>query len=543
MSTARWLTAPLGPRGSRWRTIAPQRTVLVVVHTVTAMNRFADILPVFDSDRRIQLVFTFPAASAVSADVERFLADAGAVVLPWEQALHTRFDLALSAHHSGNLHEISASLVLLSHGIGYTKYSAGTGNREPETGNRVGSVYGLSAQWLERDGALVPASIVLSHPEQLDRLATAVPGAVDAAVLAGDPCHDRIAASLAERDRYRARLGADDDTTVVAVTSTWGERSLFGSRPGLIADLLAELGEGHVVAAILHPNTWYAHGPAQIRLWLADCLRAGLRLIPPLAGWQQTIIAADVVIGDNGAVTGYAAAAGRPVLLAAFPEDAVVPGTAIDALGAHAPRLDPGSRFAAQLDAARRAPLGAVRELATSTPGQSAGLLRREFYRLLGLSEPDTGPVLTRYRAGDLVPERAAARAWWVAVEAADDGVTVRRWPADVVARPGHGPRAAACHLVVAADHPRRDLLSNATVVLLERGSDAAEVFRDVPAAAVAVSPTAGGCLVQHRDGAVSAWHASGPAAEVAGSVVHVLGESEVFEVTLGRRGLVLTRR
>jgi hypothetical protein len=141
VAASQWLRVPLGPDGQRWRTIATERSVLAVVHTVTAANRLADILPVFDSDRRVQVVYTCPRASAVTNGVEEHLAATGALVMPWEQAIVTEFDLALSVHNSGNLHDINAPLVILPHGLGYTKYSTGnrkpeTGNRKPETGNR-----------------------------------------------------------------------------------------------------------------------------------------------------------------------------------------------------------------------------------------------------------------------------------------------------------------------------------------------------------------------------------------------------------------------
>jgi hypothetical protein len=55
--------------------------------------------------------------------------------------------------------------------------------------------------------------------------------------------------------------------------------------------VLAELDlDHHVVCTALHPNVWYAHGPAQIELWLGDCLRVGLRLIPSVRGWQQALL-------------------------------------------------------------------------------------------------------------------------------------------------------------------------------------------------------------------------------------------------------------
>ncbi|MGW4528979.1 hypothetical protein [Amycolatopsis sp. NPDC004378] len=146
MSAGKWVKVPVGPQSRRWNTAPVERTVLVVVHTITALNRLDDVLTVFDSDRRVQLVHTIPGASAVEAGVEHELNRRGVALLPWEQATALEFDLAISVHNSGNLHEIAAPLAILSHGIGYTKYSsrkpeAGSrkpeaGSRKPETGNR-----------------------------------------------------------------------------------------------------------------------------------------------------------------------------------------------------------------------------------------------------------------------------------------------------------------------------------------------------------------------------------------------------------------------
>ncbi|GAA1700009.1 hypothetical protein GCM10009765_56760 [Fodinicola feengrottensis] len=130
-----WEKVPVGLQAPRWRTIQPARTVLVIVHTVTAATRLADVLPVFDADLRIQVVFTTPGTSAVRAGVAEVLAALGAATIPWAQALQTEFDLAIAAAHSGSLHEINAPLVLLSHGIGYTKNTAGS--RVPGPGSRV----------------------------------------------------------------------------------------------------------------------------------------------------------------------------------------------------------------------------------------------------------------------------------------------------------------------------------------------------------------------------------------------------------------------
>jgi hypothetical protein len=134
-SSASWVRVPIGADAAGWTTYSVLRRVLVVVHTVTAMNRFEDVLDVFDSDHRVQLVFTFPNASAVPGDVEQLLHRQGAITIPWSQAIESDFDLAISAHNSGDLQKLKAPLVVLSHGMGYTKHSP-TGNRKPETGNR-----------------------------------------------------------------------------------------------------------------------------------------------------------------------------------------------------------------------------------------------------------------------------------------------------------------------------------------------------------------------------------------------------------------------
>ncbi|MDQ1304794.1 MAG: hypothetical protein QG671_622, partial [Actinomycetota bacterium] len=59
---------------------------------------------------------------------------------------------------------------------------------------------------------------------------------------------------------------------------------------------------------------------------------------PADQGWQRALVSADVVIGDHGSVTFYAAALGLPLLLGAFGEE-VVPGTPLDEISHLVPRL------------------------------------------------------------------------------------------------------------------------------------------------------------------------------------------------------------
>ncbi|MFE9722409.1 hypothetical protein ACFYQ5_02065, partial [Streptomyces sp. NPDC005794] len=285
-----------------------------------------------------------------------------------------------------------------------------TGDRRPETGDRR-PVFGMSPEWLLQDGRPLAAATVLSHPEQLERLTASCPEAAPTAILAGDPCYDRILAALPQRDRFPRALGVGPDQRLIVVSSTWSPRSLFGDDngeaeasggdllPWLLPRLAAELpADEYRAAAVLHPNIWHGHGPGQVRAWLDSAQRAGLALVPPLEGWRQALIAADCVLGDHSSVTYYAASIGVPVLLGAFPGEALDPSSPVAALGRTAPKLLRRGSLRAQIDQTMAshepARYAGLAEQTSSSPGESATLLRRLFYDLIGIDEPDGRPAL-----------------------------------------------------------------------------------------------------------------------------------------------------
>ncbi|MEC3975470.1 glycosyltransferase family 4 protein [Amycolatopsis sp. H20-H5] len=140
VSTVPPVKVPIGLQAPHWTTIRPERQVLVVAHHVTSLLRLLDVLPVFDSDTRIQVVFSWNGSDPFSHGLQQYLNHLGTIVIPWSQAINTEFDLVIAANHGG-LTEITSPLVILPHGVGYTKQSPGnrkpeTGNRKPETGNR-----------------------------------------------------------------------------------------------------------------------------------------------------------------------------------------------------------------------------------------------------------------------------------------------------------------------------------------------------------------------------------------------------------------------
>ncbi|MFE8013467.1 hypothetical protein ACFU3O_12095 [Streptomyces antibioticus] len=406
-----WLRVPVGEDANRWITRTGCRRVLFIIHNVTSATRLLDVLPLFHSDIRVQMFATCTGSSPFLAGVPELLARAGLPVLPWEQAKETEFDLAVSASYGGELGSIRGKLVVLSHGMGYNKRLRtpdAEQHRTPVPDSRT-PVFGLSPEWLLEDGRPLATATVLSHPEQLERLRASCPEAAPTAVLAGDPCYDRILAALPQRDRFRRALGVAPGQRLIVLSSTWAPRSLFGGAgapeadddllPWLLSRLTTELpADEYRTVAVLHPNIWHGHGPGQVRAWLDNARRAGLNAIPPLEGWRQALIAADCVLGDHSSVTYYAASIGVPVVLGAFPQQDLDPLSPVAALGRTAPKLLRRGSLRAQIDRAiaTHEP-GRYKRLAeqtSSSPGESAALLRRLFYDLMDLPEPADHPAL-----------------------------------------------------------------------------------------------------------------------------------------------------
>lgn len=393
MSCEEWAQGPFGIDAAKGATVPVQRTVLAVVHSAVTGTRLADVLPVLASDWRIQVVFT-PGPSLFTADVRGFLHDMGAVVVPWQQAVRERFDLAIAAG-TGQLERLHAPVVLMPHGVGYGKLPARWQAHGPASPRR--HAHGTERQQLVYHGRVVPATILLAHRDRLAQLRRSCPEAVPAAVIAGDPCHDRLVASLPLREAYRRALRVRDGQRLVLVTSTWGPGSLLGHDPGILLRLMAELpADRYRIAVALHPDIYDWHGAYQLRSWTEACLREGMTLLPSPDGWRAALAAADLVIGDHGSATVYSAALGVPVVLGAFPGEDIDPGSHVALLGRTAPSLRPGRPLLPQLERAmsghRTGRYEQIRSQVTSAPGQARRIIRGVIYRHLGLAEPPGVP-------------------------------------------------------------------------------------------------------------------------------------------------------
>ncbi|GAA3985995.1 hypothetical protein GCM10022247_00510 [Allokutzneria multivorans] len=493
-------------------TFGYDRTVLAVARTVTSAARLLEVLPLIEQHHRVQAHYTIVPGSKFADNAESLLRQAQAKVVPWKQAIRTRYSLAVSASANGPLHLLRAPLLLIPHGAGHNKVLAS------------GALSGLAREQLLHKGKVTPSAIALTHEDQLDTLARTCPEALDRAVVVGDPCHDRMRESVWARWRYRESLGAGG-RQIVLVSSTWGKKSLLG-RP--LTELLDRLDrelpvDEYLVIMALHPNIWDFHSGRQLGKWAPTAA-----LLPPHEAWQAAVIAADVVIGDHGSLGLYATAMGVPVLLGAFADEEIAAGTPMAELGELAPRLD-GRPLRAQL-----ADLVAWEGIARRTFDQSgvaASRLRDLMCRLLDV-EP-TGPAELPPLAPPVI-DGARPSSYFVASRCSDDNVVeLERFLNDPVSD------LPQRHIAATPDAGSRSL-QGAGVLLLPDGADAERWLAARPVcqtAGVITDPRS--CVVWLRDGRRLRLTASGGPVELVPSAVHAwLANGRVAEEL--KRGLVV---
>jgi len=477
-----------------WGTFGCDRTVLAIARTLTSAVRLLETLDLFRGDFRVRVVFTVNDTTRFATGVEALLRTAGVHdIVPWSRIPDLHYDLAVSASENIDFDAVTGPVVVLPHGIGFNKYVPGNGG----TGLRLA---GLPPEDALRTGRV---RVVLSHPDQDAQLRAACPHVAGHTVVTGDATCDRLLASGSLRARYRELLGTGD-RRLVMISSTWGRESLIGRERTLPRRLLAELpADDYQVALALHPNVWARYGAAQIRVWLADALDAGLLLCPPHHSWHAVLVAANQVIADHGSMGLHAAALDKPLLLTAADSE-TVPGTPIAELAAAADRLDPDADLRDQLD----------RNFATHTSGRFEPIARRvfahrgeaiqrlraELYDQLRLAPPGGEPGLPR--VPDPAPERRQVTAFRVAGESGDGEVRLTRYPA--AARPAPEDR----HLVVEEAETNLRLAERAAVLARSRVTGDAKAWewtedalRASPGARLAVAATAGGAVLLLRGG------------------------------------------
>lgn len=425
-----------------------------------ALSRLvSDVLPLFDPDPRLGKEFSVIPGSEFEAAAHRFLREQGLPETAWSGVRPDPPALIISCSPSPELFETGAKFMRLSHGAGSNRTRTDLDDR----------VYGLAPQQIlhreetpEGERLRIPDWLPLAGEAAMELLRRNCPEAVPAAEVVGDLCLERLLLSSGRERlrRYRNALGIKRDQKLVVVSSTWGDESLFGTgRLDLVRELLASLPMDRFrVGVVPHPNIENGRG-ASLRGVLSDQLRNGLIMPPQHDLWRALLLAADVVVGDSGSVTQYAAAIGKPVLLGAFGWDQMTPGMPLWDFGKATPGLEFGKPFEPQIWAAieRGQPFDLGTQLAGDlTPSET---LFAKTYALLDL-EPPENPVRPKYigllRAED---DREPTTAWNFRVRFSGGRAHWERFPVSV-------HREASDTLVARTECDSREVLTLAKVLL-----------------------------------------------------------------------------
>ncbi|MEU7587077.1 hypothetical protein AB0A95_12315 [Micromonospora sp. NPDC049230] len=471
------------------------------MRTLTTLSRLRDVVSLTAGDQRIQTVFTHDTGrrSMLAAGVEEALVELGAPLLPWSEAVGVRFDLAVAASENDGLADLDAPVLLLPHGAGHQKFY-------PDTS----IVSGLSPDRLMVDGRVVPAAIALPHAAHLRRLAQECRPAASRGVVVGDPALSRMRGSQFRSRYLRVGFGGRDKRLVV-VASTFGPDAAFARLPELPARLVADLpADEYQVVVLLHPGVWAAHGPWQVRAWLAQAAAYGLQVVPPHEGWQAALLASSVVITDHGSLGVYAAALDKPVMLVGRGSTVTVPGSAAAKLAAIAPSWDVARPPQAQVDEVidRHVPgaYASVTELLAQPDADgegSAQRLRRLLYGLLRLDEPPEPAMFAPVLAPTATRRPMPAVVVGAVIET--DGVRIERYP-DL----GHGsPREGLTHRHLVADIRTASLpqLAAATVLVDDyRVAGSLRRWADQAAAELARWPQAHALAAPLDDTSCTVW-------------------------------------
>lgn len=476
-------------------------TILVVTRTLTSAYHVLDATRWFRDDLRIEFVFTVDESSAFGAGVRALLDDREVRRVSWAAVFSGAVDyhLVLSASENIAFEALRAPAILLMHGAGFNKsIDRGAG--------RPARQAGLPTPGAVRSGKV---TIALAHDDQERTLLATNPEIAGHTAVVGDPTVDRLLASRAHQDRYRAALRTGERTLVV-LASTWGSQSLIGRDPTLPARLLATLpSDEYQLALVLHPNVWARHGTSQLSIWLSSALEAGLVLLPPDGGWQPALVAADQVVTDHGSLALFAAVLDRPLLITGRATETIA-GTPAADLADAADVLDIRGDLRDQLDRtrARHRPgrFSAVTDRAFTGSGEAADNLCRLIYEKLDLQAPEDGPPLSRFPAPLRNERRVTAHLVRCAVDA--DTVTLFRFPAEVRRRYGPDEPDEGC-LVVDDAEPDLRLAERAAVLYRAvPGSEESEMLRWAksalsvhPGARLVVAATTTGWIALGRNG------------------------------------------
>ncbi|PRY60982.1 hypothetical protein [Glycomyces artemisiae] len=385
---------------------------------------YFDLLPLLERDPRLRFDFAVVPGSDPKHEIaaHRFLRKlelgGRATVVQWTEVGKSYHpELVVSASPTPEVIKLGVPAMFITHGAGNNRL------RTDLTGP-----YGLAREQLVWNGNVVRWLPLAGRAAWRD-LRRWCPEAVPNAEVVGDLRYERICESRALRREYRRKLGVKTDERLVVVSSTWGDLSLAGEgRMNLATMFLNALPmDEFKVAVIPHPNIEHGAGPsvaAELGRWLGNGL-----LMPPIEeGWAATIIAADLVVGDSGSVTQYAAAIRRAVLLSAFGYDQMPPDGALAGFGRATSWLNLDKPFAPQFHEAIARGQGFDFGDILANDRSPSGIIHAKVYELLGIQPPEF-PGPTTLPVPELHYRCAPTWAWDVKVEFGRGFAQVTRRP------------------------------------------------------------------------------------------------------------------
>ncbi|HEV2636383.1 MAG TPA: hypothetical protein VGX23_14630 [Actinocrinis sp.] len=449
--------------------------MLAVARNLVSAIRLVHVMGIFADDPRVRIRWTIVPGSDYADETSEYLAALGMRLTPWDRACATEHALIIATSANGDLHRLRGPLLLLPHGAGFNRVVAADESAPA----------GLASAQLLHEGRVVPEIVGLEHENQHERLAFHCPDAAARGVVLGDPTRDRMAVGAGLRTVYRRTLGVSGQQALVVLSSTWGPGSLLDAHPDLPVRLAAALPfDDHRIAAIVHPNAAARMGSWEVGRLLSRSQDAGLRLVPP-DRWESTVLAADLVIGDHGSVSLYAAAAGVRLLLGAYDAAQIVADSPMAALSARVPHLRPGASLESELRTALaqdvHTPAYEQARDAFGIVGRSLPTTQHVAYRLLGLSRPSKEPDI---RAPEPCRREQNRTAHLVIVERSPDHqgtYSVRRFAPhidpDLLA--AYDGSEVCRHLTMAETDLDMYVRDNAEVVFLDPPDNQLESFPD----------------------------------------------------------------
>ncbi|MBM7776171.1 hypothetical protein JOD54_006375 [Actinokineospora baliensis] len=276
----------------------------------------------------------------------------------------------------------------------------------------TGEIAGLVVTVTDADD--IPVAVGVSVAADRAAAEATIPGAVGRTFVMGDPTWSRVLAVAHRRAEFRAFLDVPERARLVGVAC---------ARPDVAARVLSRLPFDEFRVVSLVPGAATDFG--------------GLIALSPDSDWTAALIACDIVVGDPGPLTGYAAALGR----------AVLPDNAVD--------VD-------FLTAARAT--SSTSDIPRALPAP-AHLLRDKVYDLLGLDPPVLSAAQRPF--GPLTLNTHPATAFAVSTTLELGAITVTRFPFPPSRRAGEDL------LLIDDAEPDPTLRANAEIITRPHTEDA----------------------------------------------------------------------